>query len=542
MFEDKNIQYVNITQQDSQLKVDNQVLNNEQIIKTNHSAFLVKDSLSTDAIEKLNILQTDINKTYLATLCESKTQKIVDAHEILDDTWVLKNINHTFNIAIEKADLEIQQSKFFQTGLDYIFSPFNILYTHTISHGANTNSINILILNNSMYALILDDEKRIVFSSIKQLTAFDDIQDSKFYEDELEGQQLFDEMHYLEIQENITAITNEFYEQSTKDIFCESIAIFYTVNQLTSEQITNLQDTLMLETEYSLIPLDNYIFNFMKQQNKIKISFISPREKKDKKSFMLFLIGALISTILVAGIFLYIQKQTKIKEELKIKMERIAKLKAEELAYKNRVILPNHKQNNTNIISFLTSLFDIIPDNAVLDELQINKLDSTFVCNIFKKDTFINEMKPKFLEVYKKSEVLLTQDNNTSYNIIIANSSIIKNNITKKDDTTKEIKYKQKNFLSKKNLGDKIQYILPKNSLISFNSNTVTKFTTSIFTISAVFIDPKDFFTFIESLNTKSLSMSLKYPIEFAKTKKGLETTFDLEINQFNKKKSIINK
>ena len=533
MFKDNSIQYVNIKKYDKQLKIDNQILKNDKIIKTNHSSFLIDNNLSKDSISKLNILQIDVKKTYLTTVCESHNQQVVKSDEFFEEDYVIRKLNTSHSVAILKDDLEDQKGYFKDTGIDYIFSPFNILYNHTMSNGANTNSVNILILNNTVYAIILNDEKRIAHSCIKTLTAFDDIQNSEFYDDSLDGQKLFDEVHLLEIQDVITSITTEFYELNESDSFCKNVSIFYTVKQLNDEQVNTLTETLMLEVEYSTVNFDEYLYSFAKQTNATKNSFIQPREKKSGTSAITWLVGLFISFALVAGIFVYLQEQEKLKQ-IQLEKERIEKIEAQKRAEAAKVKLPNHIAKNDQITSIILSIFDIIPYNAVLDELQLQKNDSTFVFNFLNKDTLTKDVQPKLLKLYKTSEVLLLQHNKPTYNAIIANSTLLP-----QKSSTKQIqpKYKEGKFLSQKEVAKQIKAFLPKDSEVNFKSKFKSKLLTYNFEVKTILKTPQEFFNFVEELNKKSESKHIRYPIEFAKTTKGLETKFNLQFHQFKKKK-----
>ena len=538
MFKDTSKQFINIKQYDKQLKISNQILKDGKIIKIDHSSFLIDENLSKDVISKLNILQQNINQTYLTTVCESINQQVVNSNDFFDNSYEIRRLNSSHNIAIPKEDLENKKIYFKDTGCDYIFSPYNILYNHIMSNGANTNSLNILILNNIVYALILDKDKRIVHSAIKTLTAFDDIQSSEFADDSLEGQKLFDEVHQLEIQEVITSITTEFYESEEEDSFCESVAIFYTVKQLNDEQIDSLKEGLMLEIEYSSIEFDEYLFNLAKQQNAPKTSFVQPREKKDKSLFSKWLIISVISVGLGAGIFLYMQNQQEIKQQ-QLKKEEAMKKEAAKKAEAAKIKLPNHIIENDKISKLLLSIFDIIPYNAILNELQLQRREVNFTCNFLGKDTYEKDIKPKMLKIYKTSETLLVQYKKPIYNAIVSSSEPLVQKLS-----TKQIQpnYKKGKFLSKNKVIKKVKAFLPKESKIKFKSKFKSKFLTYNFEVNTVLNKPKEFFEFVEQLNKELYSINISYPIEFAKTNNGLETTFNLQFHQLNKKKSIKNK
>ncbi len=531
MLQDKNAQYVNIKQFDKQLKVDNQILDNGKIIKTEHSSFLVENQLSSDAINKLNILQKNVNKTYLTTICESLNQKIVD-DEFIDNDFKIRKLTSHLNVAIPKNDLSKNEQYFTYTGIDYIFSPFNILYNHILTHGANTNSLNILILNNTIYALILNDQQKIIYSSIKTLTAFDDIQNSEFFTDGIEGQQLFDEVHSLEIQEALTSITTEFYESEKDEIFCESITIFYTVKQLNDEQLAKIEETLMLEIEYSTILIDDYLFSLSKQLHVSTYSFTTPRKKEKKRSFLIWILGAVLSTVLVAGVlyFMQVQEEAEIK---RLKEEKQAKIIADKKAQAAKIKLPNHKMKNEKISQLLLNLFDIIPYNAVLNELQLLKRDSTIVCSFLQKDTFTKDMQPKLLKLYKTSDILLIQHNKPTYNAIIALSQLLPQKLSARQI---QPNYRHTKFISESKVINQLKAFLPKDSKVVFKSKQKSKFLTYNFNVSTTLKTPKDFFNFVEQLNKKNYSLNIIYPLEFAQTTKGLETIFNLQFHQFQSK------
>jgi hypothetical protein len=532
MSKNEAIQYVNIKQYDNQLKIDNQVLKGGKIIKSDNASFFTEDTLSNDSIYKLNILQKNIYKTYLTTICESPNQKVVKSDEFFDTNFEIRRLNPTHSIAIPKVEIQNKFEYFNDTGCDYIFSPFSILNNHIISHGANANSLNILILNNKVYALVLDNNKKTVYGSIRTLTSFSDIKESELLDSNLDVQKQFDQMHLVEIEEAITSIMNEFYEQSENEIFCESVAIFYTLKQLTDQQLSILQDNIMLEIEYSKLNFNDYLFSLSKQSNASRLSFITPREKKKNGSILKWLF---IISIIAGGIFAalnYMQEQEKIKQE-HLESKKREKLLEEQKIKLKSVKLPNHRVQNDKISSVVLNIFDIIPYNAVLNEIQLQKKDSTFVCNLLIDGIFQKDMQPKLLKLYKKSEIILTQDNKPTFNIIVSNSGLLEQNLSIKPV---QPNYRKNKFVAKDTLIQQIEAFLPKNSKVSFKSKYRSKFLTYNLNVEAIFQEPKEFFTFIEELNKKSYSIILKYPIEFAKTKKGIETTFKLQFNQFYKK------
>ncbi len=80
-----------------------------------------------------------------------------------------------------------------------------------------TNSLISLFFNNKAYIVILNSKGEIVFAKVVEFTSFEDVKNSKFYESDVIGQKLFDEIHFFEVLDNIHAIINEFYT-NTNDI------------------------------------------------------------------------------------------------------------------------------------------------------------------------------------------------------------------------------------------------------------------------------------------------------------------------------------
>jgi hypothetical protein len=534
MFKDKNIQYINIVKYNKQLKIDNQILQNDKLLKTEHSSFIIEDVLSSDSISKLNILQKNISNTNISLVCESLNQRIVTSDEFANDDYEVRKLNTHYSIAIPKNDITNTNNYFKEVGIDYLFSPFNILYNHIMSNNPNTNSLNMLILNNIIYAFILDDDKRIVYSTLKTLTPFCEIKDSEFISDGLDGQKLFDEIHQTEIQDSITNITTEFYETNKSKIFCESVSILYTIKQLNEIQLEQIQENIMIEVEYNLIDINHHLFNLSKQLTAIKFSFIHPRENKNKRSFLVWVVSLIITTMIIVGIFYYMQLLQK-KKEKKLQQEKIAKIIADKKAKLLKIKLPKHKRENNLLKQTIISIMDTVPDNVILSELELQKQDSTFVCNLLSEDTFETTLKPSLLKLYKKTEVLLMQENKPIFSAIISNTTLKKQTLKKQTLNNKQ-NYRKNNFITKTMIVNEIQALLIKDTKVKFISTFKSKFLTYNFTISTIFNKPNDLLNFIDKLNKKAYSIVIQYPIEFIKTKKGLETIFNLQLHQFHKK------
>ena len=70
--------YINAIKYDTQLKLEYKKLNNEDIIDTNNSVFLIdNDILPPDIAQKINTSQEETDFTYISTLLISDTTKLV---------------------------------------------------------------------------------------------------------------------------------------------------------------------------------------------------------------------------------------------------------------------------------------------------------------------------------------------------------------------------------------------------------------------------------------------------------------------------------
>jgi len=539
MFKDTNEQYINIKRYDKQLKIDTKIFKDKQLQNAEHLSFVQDDDvLSSDAVSKVNILQQNIAKTYISVVNESSNQKIVDINTFLDDNYKIIKLTSHFALAILKEDIRAQQENYQAVGLDFIFSPFALLYHHIISNGADANSINILILNNNFYAIVLDKDKAIAYSVVKSLTSFDEVHTSQFYSQEIEGQKLFDEIHFLEIQDHISTTLQEYYDNSDiTDNFCNQIEIFYTIKQLNEEQVEDINQTMMIDTNYSNFPIDNIMFYLCEHNSTLKQSYIQPRQKKEKKLPIRWILAAVISTILVGYGLFYLNEQNKIKEQL-AKQEQIKK--AKELALKKQkeklanIKLPNHMLKNYEVTKLLLAVFDTIPRDAMLNELNLEQKDSTFVCTLLDKNTYNKNMQPKLLKLYKSSDIVLSQESNSTYSTIISNTGLIPQPIKLKNITPK---YNKRDIISTKEFVRLIDSYLKSKTKITFQSKVKSKFISSKFIVKTIMQEPQDFFDFIDKINKLKYSIVISYPIEFIKTTKGIELSFRLTLNQIQKLK-----
>ena len=274
MFKNNQKQYINILKQDKQLKIDYETLLDTKVLKQEQSSFLIQDNnIPKDGLYKLNSLQKDIPNTYLTSLYTTLNQTIQIKSEIDTTSYETVSLNEQYCIAIAKNDILKHSNYFKDCGIDYLISPFSILNEYFKSY-STANSFNILIYSNTLYVFILDKDKEIVFGDIKQLTAFQNIQNSNFYNDDaIGGQMLYDEVHFLEIQQYLNETIEKFYQDNEDVDFLEMVNLLYTVKQLSDEQLENLHDTVMIKINYNTISIDDYLHQLSQKPNALNYSF-----------------------------------------------------------------------------------------------------------------------------------------------------------------------------------------------------------------------------------------------------------------------------
>jgi len=547
----ENLQYINIQQNNKQLKINSQIITNDNIFESEDSFLLLGNTIPSDAVNQINILKKNTPKTYIATICESINQQIILLDDFIGIEDKTRKLDDIYGVAIPQDDLKMEAKYFKDINPDYTFSPFHLLYRHVIKNITNTISLNILIINNNMYALILDNEQKIVYGAIKKISNLDKVQIDEFsnkYKEHFDDKEFIKQINQLEIQNNITTIINEFYQENPKNYFCEEVCILFTFDSLDNDQINSMQNTLMLDVKCHRFNLHKYMFELSKTPYVAKTNFSIPYDKSKKHFLINIAISFIVLTCFIIGISIYTQKMevvvdtsplNTIKEDKVIDVKPLKKTEhtkavPQKIIKDNQIKLPDHKLINKYISQLMHSIFDTIPSNAVLEEVQIEEQDSTLACSLLDMKSFKDHIQVKLLKLYKMSEILLADENQQIFNVIIKNSNLISNNSLARN-IEKIIYKKEQSVIEEDVLIKQIDKLLPNGTQASFTSKLKNKFLTYNFYILTVFEKPKDLFNFIDSLNKQTYSIHIKYPIELIQTAKGLEATFNLQVHQLYK-------
>ena len=509
--------YINTIKYDTQLKLDYKELKDDEIIKAENSVFLIdSELLSSDIAHKINSLQSEIPNTYISTLLIHDVCKLIPKTESKNiEECAISHFDDEFDIAILNTTLFETKHFYAKTGIDFIYSAFNILNLH-LQQNVCRNELLIFLFNNKAFLLVLNDESSVVFSDTVDLPTFESVKDSHFYDDDIVGQKLFDEIYYLELNNIIHNTLNKFYEEKA-ETFIEEITILYTLKQLSNEQIEQLGDELILKINYHPINIEEELFQLSKDKH-LKKSFIKPRKKVDKNrfNFIYIIVFLLFAFYGVYQLFLNVTK-----EEVTPQDKQIQKI----------IDLPNHIENNNKITKRINNIFKAIPYDVVLERMRIDNDNLQLKAILLRDDTFIKSLSPELKKLYKDVEIRLLDNNKKS---MIPSIVQAQNSIRLDDNESKEYenKYIIDEFLPISRVTEQLKTIFSKDAIVKFKAsqnNEITKFT---YLVNIIVRSPKEFFENIEILNNELYSISVVYPISMIKVEDSLEVEFILEFNQ----------
>lgn len=526
--------YINAVKYDTQLKLDYKKLNNEEIIDVNNSVFLVdNDLLPFDIAQKLNSSQHEIDSTYISTLLLNDTTKLVPKaiSSKLKDCEIAK-FNNEFDIAVLKTTLFETKNYFVKTGIDYIYSAFHLINLH-IEKNISRSEIIVFLFNSKAFIVILDAAGVIVHNTILDLACFDTIKKTHFYEDDIDGQKLFDEIYYLELNEIIHNTLNTFYEKKN-NVFVEKVTLLYVSKQLSQEQIEQLGEDLLLKVDYHPINIDEELFELSRDKH-LKKSFIKPRKKKKKRNYT----NLYIFLFILVVAFLAYQVYLKVDFNNLFKSETTSSKTLDIQKIEDILELPDHLALNDQIEQRVKSIFDSIPNEVYLNELKIEKNILELKGNFLNEVIFATALKPNLNKLYK-DVVYSTTSSDKKVNIdgvVLARNEIELNKTYK----TYDKEYLTDEFMALDRVTEQLKILMPIDSIIKFNTtasnSTITRF---VYSVNILVKDPREFFDMIDVLNNELYSIHIAYPISMLKTEAGIEIEFVLVFNQYNDSKEEV--
>jgi hypothetical protein len=524
--------YINAVKYDTQLKLDYKKLSNEEIINTTNSVFLVdSDLLPLNIAQKLNASQTEIDNSYISTLLINDTTRLVPKalSSKLKDCEIAK-FNNEYDIAVLKTTLFETKNYFTKTGIDYIYSAFHLINLH-IDKNISRSEFIIFLFNSKAFIVILDAAGVIVHNTILDLPTFESVKKTHFYEDDIDGQKLFDEIYYLELNEIIHNTLNNFYEKKN-NTFVEKVTLLYVSKQLNQEQIELLGEDLLLKVDYHPVNIDEEIFELSRDKH-LKKSFIKPRKKKKKRNYTNFYIFLFLALIAFISYEVYLRVDFNALFNTK---ETISQKVEEGQTTNESLILPDHINLNDKIEQKVRTVFESITDDVVVNEFKFDKNILEIKGIFLKEDTFASSLKPNLDKLYKDI-VYSTASKDKSVKL---DGVVLAKESTDLDKTFKTFtkEYLTDEFMPLDRVTEQLKILLPLDSIIKYNTTSSnTNITRFIYTVNILVKEPNEFFDMLDVLNNELYSIHISYPLSMLKTDAGIEIEFILVFNQKNEVK-----
>jgi hypothetical protein len=517
----KEYLYINAIKYKTQLKINYKKLCNNDIIETNASTFLAYDEImGRDIASKLVANQMEVDNTYISTLLIQDDTKLLRKNQPKPKDCELAVLNEQYNIAVSKNTLFETRNYFEKSGIDYIFSAYHILNLHIEKNPCNNNLV-ILLFNNQAFCVILNSNSEIVYNKKIDLTPFEEIKKSDFYENEVLGQKLFDEVYALELHETIKKTIEEFYS-ITKNLFIEKISLLYNLKLLSETQIEQMSKDFMIDMTYHPISVDEELFELSKDPHKHHKSFIKPRKKANNRLKNAILISIII-VLLAAIAYLFMPKIEKLLKKEDKKTTVVKKVE-------RKVDLPNHIEKNKQIELNILNALGIIPYDVVLKELDLDKNSLSMDINLLNKDTFIKVLQPGLLKSYNKTEIEFIKSKDVILEATLKAEGFKKKQIVNFKDYKDS--YIENEFMPIIRVTEQMKILFPENATVTFKSSFKSEVITFNYLVNIVVQKPLEFFDIIDKLNNELYSINITYPISFTKTDAGIEVEFTVQFHQ----------
>lgn len=511
--------YINAIKYKTQLKINYKSLKNNDIVETNSSTFIVKDEiLGRDIAMKLNAQASEIDNTYISTLLLQDDTRLLKKNQTKLKDYAVTTLNNDYNIAVSRNTLFETKNYFEKCGVDYIFSAYHVLNLHIEQNPCNNNLV-ILLFNNQAFCVILNSKGEIVFNKKIELTPFEEVQDSAFYENEVLGQKLYDEVYSLELYEAVQDTIEEFYS-ITKNVFIEKVSLLYNLKLVSEEQIKKMSDDFMIEVTYHPISVDEELFELSKDTHTYK-SFIKPRKKSNTGVKNFFLTFFLIASILTIA-YLLLPLDELLNGDFK---EENSSVKVEK-----PIDLPNHVEKNSLVEMRVLKSLEMIPYDVVLKELTLEKNLFKMDVNLLNKDTYIKVLQPELLKLYNITDIQFKETKDPILEATIRAEGLKDKKVTKFKDYKDA--YIENEFMPIIRVTEQIKILFPENSIVTFKSNFKSEVVTFNYLVNVVIQKPLEFFEIINRLNNELYSVNISYPVNFVKTEAGIEVEFILQFHQ----------
>ncbi|MFW3328256.1 hypothetical protein ACN9JT_07385, partial [Aliarcobacter butzleri] len=297
-------------------------------------------------------------------------------------------------------------------------------------------------------------------------------------------------------------------------------SILHVLKILTKEQLSQLSQELLLKVDDYSVNVDEEIFKLAKQKDS-KNSFIKHRKKKKRKDpRYIFLI--ILLTLLSLGFYkIYSTIDfNPILEKFNIKIGHQKVLES----------LPNHVILNDKIKKRVKAIFDSVPNNVAVKEVNIDENNLELkVFSIQEENLNLLNLALNSLYVNNESKII-TPNAKTNFDAVVVSKNEIEIN-TEYDNSTKD--YLTDEQFNIESVTEQLKILMPETAIVKY-IETIDAKKVEVFSykVAILITEPNEFFELINKLNEELYSINLKYPISFKRTDNGIEVEFNLEFNQ----------
>ena len=461
--------------------------------------FLVVKSENNNSSENYFMLNNNNNFHQNASSQESTYTVVL--HNLVDEHINKEKHNNYKQVLLDKKNTISIKNQDFDTLLNQynsyknycLFSPFHVLLEN-MKFNKIANSINILYYDSNLYILILDKKNKIIYTNKTILSNF-------YYTDNSLYTKKTPEVFELELTNIIKDNIELFYKQEDS-FFIGIIQVFncnYTINN----------ELLLIDSIFKQIDIDESLLRLtQKELNYHRFSYTPIDETKiiePKQDRTLLLSFIYTSTFILFIYFLFLSNSTK-DRKIQDKITKSHKLF-------NILKIKNYTTNNNQIVSNIKDILNNIPNNEYLSNAMFMSNELTLKVKSLDKKIVLKDILENYYKISNLTEQ--TYDNNEYISTIQSRDLI---------DTNFDIPIKNYKLLLSVDLYAKFKKFLPKKAKVLYQDN--------IYKITLVISSPKEFYNFIQQLNSLNLPIELLYPIRFKSTDNKLAVLFSIKDHQ----------
>jgi len=265
----KNIQYINIIKEDTQLRIHSQLIQRDEIVSSNTQTIILPNAnkITNEAIENIKSIKNKHKHTKIALLANYIHQKALP-----NNLWVNYEKNNAYAIdakhraVASKAYISKTIKEFKDIEIDYLYSAYSILY-NIIPDNSCDKTLYALVVDDIIYMVMFKKNKISLMTRAVKLISYSEIEESKFYKDNNTKQTFFNQMYALELENALSSFVDDWYTATDHHQKLEKVVIACNIKQLSNEEIDNIRSNLGFTISYESIDVNQYMTALNKVPN-----------------------------------------------------------------------------------------------------------------------------------------------------------------------------------------------------------------------------------------------------------------------------------